>query len=74
MFKKPIYNVHEAKAERGEITWKKGMKLEVLDPFGNWNEMRVATVTEIMNDGFLKVNFFNTLIFQLLYMVSRSVL
>uniref|UniRef100_A0A158Q8V6 SHR-BD domain-containing protein n=1 Tax=Elaeophora elaphi TaxID=1147741 RepID=A0A158Q8V6_9BILA len=45
------------KAEGDEITWKKGMKLEVLDPFGNWNELRVFTVTGIMDDGHLKITF-----------------
>lgn len=43
-------------SEGVEVTWQKGMKLEVLDPFGSWNELRVSTVAGVMNDGFLKVN------------------
>ncbi|VDN40884.1 unnamed protein product [Gongylonema pulchrum] len=33
------------------------MKLEVLDPLDNWRELRVATVYEIMEDGYLKIVF-----------------
>ncbi|KAL3986200.1 mbt repeat family protein [Acanthocheilonema viteae] len=60
---KPVgnpYQKHDTlkiKTEKGEMIWEKGMKLEVLDPFGTWNELRVATVTAIMNDGFLKIGF-----------------
>lgn len=35
--------------------WKAGMKLEVLDPLDTWKELRVGTVLDILNDGFLKV-------------------
>ncbi|CAG9529964.1 unnamed protein product [Cercopithifilaria johnstoni] len=50
-------SIQKTEAEGNEITWKIGMKLEVLDPFGSWNELRVSTVTRIMDNGFLKINF-----------------
>uniref|UniRef100_A0A915PQE6 BAH domain-containing protein n=1 Tax=Setaria digitata TaxID=48799 RepID=A0A915PQE6_9BILA len=39
------------------ITWEKGMKLEVLDPLDAWKELRVSTVIEVMDDGFLRIGF-----------------
>lgn len=36
--------------------WKKDMKLEVLDPLDNWKELRVGTVMELLDDGYLKVS------------------
>lgn len=48
----------KAEGEEDVITWEKGMKLEVLDPLDTWKELRVATVIEVMNDGFLKVGTF----------------
>uniref|UniRef100_A0A1I7VZ48 Scm-like with four MBT domains protein 2 n=1 Tax=Loa loa TaxID=7209 RepID=A0A1I7VZ48_LOALO len=47
----------EAEAEEDNIKWEKGMKLEVLDPLGTWKELRVSTVIEVMNNGFLKIGF-----------------
>lgn len=48
----------ETEAEEDDIIWEKGMKLEVLDPLDNWKELRVSTIIEVMNDGFLKVRVF----------------
>lgn len=37
------------------MEWEKGMKLEILDPLDTWKELRVATVLEVLADGYLKV-------------------
>ncbi|OZC05763.1 mbt repeat protein [Onchocerca flexuosa] len=44
----------ETEARKDDIRWEKGMKLEVLDPLDTWKELRVSTVIEVMDDGFLK--------------------
>ncbi|VDK78801.1 unnamed protein product [Litomosoides sigmodontis] len=50
-------SISQITSEGVEVKWQKGMKLEVLDPFGAWNELRVSTVAAVMNDGFLKITF-----------------
>ncbi|MCP9260738.1 Mbt repeat protein [Dirofilaria immitis] len=47
----------ETEAREDDIKWEKGMKLEVLDPLDTWKELRVSTVIDVMDDGFLKIGF-----------------
>ncbi|VDM93820.1 unnamed protein product, partial [Onchocerca ochengi] len=47
----------ETEAREDDIRWEKGMKLEVLDPLDTWKELRVSTIIEVMDDGFLKIGF-----------------
>lgn len=48
----------ETEVKGNTVVWEKGMKLEVLDPLDTWKELRVGTVLEIMDDGYLKVVIF----------------
>uniref|UniRef100_A0A0M3I389 SAM domain-containing protein n=2 Tax=Ascaris TaxID=6251 RepID=A0A0M3I389_ASCLU len=43
--------------EKTFVEWEKGMKLEILDPLDTWKELRVATVLEVLADGYLKLGF-----------------
>uniref|UniRef100_A0A1I7XHH1 Mbt repeat protein n=1 Tax=Heterorhabditis bacteriophora TaxID=37862 RepID=A0A1I7XHH1_HETBA len=40
----------------GTISWEKGMKLELMDPLAQqFNELKVATVLEVLKNGYLRV-------------------
>ncbi|KHN84700.1 MBT domain-containing protein 1 [Toxocara canis] len=47
----------EGDDESSFAEWEKGMKLEILDPLDTWKELRVATVIEVLADGYLRLGF-----------------